>query len=889
MIGLLVAGTGSSGAISEKVEETWWAFRPLARPAVPASAARQSANPVDAFVLGRLSERGLTLSPAAGPRERLRRLYFDLVGLPPTPAEVAAFERDPSPAAWTRCIEELLARPQYGERWGRHWLDVVRFAQSNGYERDGEKLHAWKYRDYVIRSFNQDKPYDRFMREQVAGDELAATLLEADGTPGQAWRDAMVATGFLRLGVHDDEPDDKLQAEFDELDDMVATSGAVFLGMTVGCARCHDHKFDPIPQRDYYSMLAIFRPLKEGTGAGHTLDSPLFAPLAGPTQISEWQAGQDRQRVALETRIAATSDPHQQKVLKQELAGLQKSEPPFEWALVARERTNGVPAVHVLSRGNPRTPGAEVQPGFLSAAGGETAVARRTDAGATSGRRTALGEWLASPENPLAARVMVNRIWHHHFGRGLVRTTTDFGRVGSLPSHPELLDWLACEFIRNGWSVKALHRIILTSAVWNQSSTVSNPAAVAADPGNEWLWRQNLRRLDAEALRDSLLSISGQLNLQAGGRGIFPVLSGEVLAGGSRPGTDWEMSPPDELARRSVYTYIRRTSMVPLLETFDYSNASSPLSERPTTTVAPQALMLLNDAFVQEQAGALAARVTNELPDAPVERRLERAWTLATSRFPTTAELRPLTEYFERQATAWAGLDHRVSFRPDVPDTLSVPYFQSLPANRFLVGPSGDWEYHKGYWPREYEGNRMLSAGRGPFALWTGATVSEGTLDVEIVPQVSCSQVGILWGAEGSPDGGGGTGRELVLEPRDGRASVRALTPTNSVVLASMSGLTLREDRIQVQIRIGKEGTTVHFHGGADPAMQFHEASTGPLHGRFGVRAWGSGVSLENFRWTSGGKSVAVWTPKPSGWAQQKALESACLVVMNLNEVLYVD
>ena len=871
--------------------ETWWAFQPLAQPSVPTFPSRVLGNPVDAFLLRRLSERGLDFNPEASPRERLRRLYYDLIGLPPTPQEVVEFERDPSEYNWSRRVEALLASPQYGERWGRYWLDVVRFAQSNGYERDAEKPHAWRYRDYVVQAFNQDKPYDQFIREQIAGDELASGLMDSDGRAGQAWKDAMVATGFLRLGVHDDEPDDKLQAEYDELDDMVSASGAAFLGMTVGCARCHDHKFDPIPQRDYYSMVAVFRPLKSSWSAEHGLDSPLLAPLASPTQIADWKAQQEVQRRDLEDQLAKETEAELRKKLVQKIADLQKAELPFEWALAARERSDAIPAVHILSRGNPRSPGEEVLPGFLRAAGDADVKTplRSGSTAASSGRRRALAEWIASPRNPLTARVMVNRVWHHHFGRGLVRTTTDFGRVGSLPSHPELLDWLAGEFIRSGWSVKALHRLILNSAAWQQSSSTSVPLAQTVDPANELLWRQNLRRLDAEALRDTLLTISGQLNLKAGGRGFFPALNGEVLAGGSRPGTDWQVSPAEELARRSIYSFIRRTSMVPIFEAFDYSNATSPLSERPVTTVAPQALLLLNDSFVQEQASSLADRVIGEASSGTLEQQILRAWSLATCRNPTREELRQLSEFFHRQVRLFEGLRGQISFRPDVPDTLSVPYFQALPAARFFITPGSDWQCSKGYWPREYEGNRALESGRGPLALWTGTLEKDGELEVDVIPQVACSQVGLLWRATAPADGTGETGYELVLEPREKRASLRKLTPTQSTVLATTTALHLREDRIQVRIRIQGDDFQIFFHGSAQPDMEVHADPGMPLAGQLGVRAWGAGVSLDQLRWTASGRTIPLWPHRSAGWVHQKALESVCLLIMNLNEVAYVD
>ncbi|MFM8878459.1 MAG: DUF1549 and DUF1553 domain-containing protein [Verrucomicrobiota bacterium] len=889
------AGLAGSGTTSQD----WWAFRPLSSPRVPTiagevgrSGPEDPPHAIDAFVLERLAAKGLRPSLQARPRELLRRLHLDLVGLPPTPDEIADFERDPSPTAWARRVDALLASPRYGERWGRHWLDIVRFAQSNGYERDSEKREAWRYRDYVIGAFNQDKPYDRFIREQIAGDALAPSLVEAGGRAGEAWKEAVVATGFLRLGVHDDEPDDKLQAEYDELDDIVGTTGAAFLGMTVACARCHDHKFDPIPQHDYYAMLALFRPLHVGVGGGPGLDSPLFAPLATPAEIAEWKAGQERQRHELEARRAATTDETLRKDLSRRIEALQKAEPPFEWALAARERGGPAPTVQVLSRGNPRSPGAEVVPGFLRAAGGGDArLAAGGSASSESHRRMALADWIASPANPLTARVWVNRVWHHHFGRGLVRTTADFGRVGGLPSHPELLDWLAGEFIRQGWSIKALHRLILTSATWRQSSKGGDPAAVEADPANELLWRQNLRRLDAEALRDTLLAVSGSLNLESGGRGFVPALSGEVLAGGSRPGTDWQVSSPGERSRRSVYAYIRRTSMVPMFEAFDYSNATSPLSERPVTTVAPQALMLLNDVFVQDQAAALAQRVRAESGAAATDRqRLERAWTLANGRRPQPDELNRLSAFLDRQASVWSGLHHRLSFRPDVPDTLSVPYFNALPADRFLVPPGTDWECHKGLWPREYEGNRALEPGRGPFALWRGAPVGDGEWQVELMPQVGCSQVGLLLRTSVSTGGAAESGLELVFEPKEGRLGLRRLASASAVSLVSRDGVSMKGDRLPLRIRLQGDRVAVHLVGEPAPLLQATLPPGSPAAGSLGVRAWGSGVGLDHGRWIpDGGEPRQLWPDRASDWARHRALESACLLMLNLNEVAYVD
>ncbi|MFZ9855637.1 MAG: DUF1549 and DUF1553 domain-containing protein [Limisphaerales bacterium] len=874
----------------------WWAFETVRPTAVPTPNGAVPTNPIDAFVRARLDDQGLAMNPEARPAELVRRLWFDLVGLPPTPEAIARFERDPSPSAWAREVDALLASPRYGERWGRHWLDVARFAQSNGYERDAEKAQSWRYRDYVIRAFNQDTPYDRFIREQLAGDEIGDELREPDGTIGQAWQDGVIATGFLRLGVHDDEPDDKLQAEFDELDDIVSTSGSAFLGLTVGCARCHDHKFDPIPQEDYYSLLSVFRPLRTIEPRSHGLDSPLFAPLAGPEQVAAWRADQQRQQEALEARKAAAKDEATRKSLSEQIATIQKQLPPFEWALAARERTQAIPTVQVLARGNPRSPGTPVNPGTLRAAGGgalsvnaPTATASSTPP-PTSGRRRALADWIANPSNPLTARVMVNRVWHHHFGRGLVRTTTDFGRVGSLPSHPELLDWLAADFIRNGWSVKALHRRILTSATWKQSSAAESQTALSRDPGNELLWRQNLRRLDAEALRDSLLAISGELNLDAGGRGFFPALSGEVLAGGSRPGTDWEVSSTSDRARRSVYAYVRRTSMVPLFETFDYNNATSPISERPTTTVPTQALMLLNDAFVHEQAEALATAVMRESGATSTPETLDLIWQRATGRHARAEELQALEQFRDRQESLWCGLAQRLVVTPDVPDTLSTPYFGALPADRFVLPPGPGWQSHKGWWPREYEGNKALEAGRGPYVLRTDVATEEGEFTADLIPQVSCTQVGLLWRVvPAAKPGEAESGLELVIEPREGRARIRRVFPEGEETLARAENLPLLGDRIPLRLVVGRDRCRVFLNGTVDPLLEASLPAAAPATGGLGLRAWGAAASLDRAQWTAGGSATPLWNRHPDDWARRKALESVCRMVLNLNEVAYVD
>src|SRR5262245_32672489 len=574
-------------------DRKFWAFRPVNRPAVPQVGA---VHPVDAFVLRKLRDKGLSLSPPADRRILIRRVTFDLTGLPPTPEEVDAFLADNAPDAYERLVDRLLSSPAYGERWGRHWLDVVRFAQTNGYERDDEKPNAWRYRDYVIRSLNEDKPYDRFVKEQLAGDELDTVS-----------DDSLTATAFYRLGVWDDEPDDKRQADFDELDDMLSVTGSTFLGLTVGCARCHDHKFDPIGQEDYYSMLAFLRNIKP--------------------------------YVKAEDKDAA-------KVLFAKLKHGGRT-------LAVHENGPIAPPTHVLTRGSAATPRKVVAPQFLRVLcpSDERAVPglpTPSPSAKTTGRRRVLADWIASCDNPVTARVMVNRLWHHHFGRGLVATPSDFGHTGLAPTHPELLDWLASELVDGGWRLKRIHRLILTSQTYRQSSRVANDKALLIDPGNVLLWRQNLRRLEAEAIRDTILAVSGLLDRTMGGRGIFPTLPPEVLATQSMPGRGWDKSSEQEQARRSVYIFVKRTLGVPLLDTFDFGSPDTPTAARAITTIAPQALLLLNSVFMDQQSLALADRLLRGGERRP-QAQVERLFRLAFTRRPTEKEETLALRYLERE------------------------------------------------------------------------------------------------------------------------------------------------------------------------------------------------------------------------------------------------
>ena len=579
--GSLTSSTASNSVPSRDPRRSHWSFQPVRQTVPPAWAAqRQGEVPghvIDTFIAERLRQKGLPVPKAATRTTLIRRVTYDLTGLPPTPEAVEAFVNDPSAQAWENLVDRLLESPHYGEKWGRHWLDLVRFAETNSYETDEAKPNAWRYRDYVIRAFNSDKPYDRFIREQLAGDELP-----------DSGADGLIATGFYRLGIWDNDPADKELALYDQLDDLVATTGQVFLGLTVDCARCHDHKIDPISQRDYYSLLAFFRNIHPYRNGGGTDE----VPLPGDKQAK---------------------------------------------ALAVTEPGPVAPVTHLLRRGNPGSLGEEVQPGFPGVLGASVPTVIPPASGRSSGRRRALADWIASPDNPLTARVIVNRVFQHHFGRGLVRTTSDFGVQGSLPTHPELLDWLAGHFIQEGWSLKRLHRLILTSQSY-QASATPTAEALKADPANDLFSRFDMRRLTAEEIRDSVLWVGGSGNPRMYGPGMYVALPKEVLASQSVPGKGWGSSPKVEQARRSIYIHVKRSLLSPVLLSFDLAETDRSTPVRFATTQPTQALGMLNGSFFNEQARVLADRIRAEVgsqPRAQVRRALHRV----TTRPPSDLEI----------------------------------------------------------------------------------------------------------------------------------------------------------------------------------------------------------------------------------------------------------
>ena len=796
-----------------------WAFRPVERPPLPAGpAGKPAANPIDAFIDAGLAARGLARSPEADKATLLRRATYGITGLPPTEKEMQEFLADESPSAWEKVVDRLLASPHYGEQWGRHWLDLVRYAETNSFERDGAKPHVWRYRDYVIRSFNDDKPYDRFVLEQLAGDELP------EPSP-----DALIATGYYRLGLWDDEPADRLQARYDWLDDIVATTGQVFLGLTINCARCHDHKIDPLPQRDYYGMLAFFhnvtpmgnggdqieRPLLDGpeakrrydeavadlnrrrdeaqapvaaiearfraaleqdsaaaAAAGGDLDDlsfkfyrdswsalPTFdelkhedegalpgnlfdiasAPSLRPDNFGYVFGGflkvpadgdytfsldsDDGSRLSIDGRVVLEYDGihgegsprtgtvrlaagrrairldyfqgHHGKgltvgwsgpgfalrplsagpkgpgaakldlakairaegprllgpeVMKEytaafkELERLKREKVPVETALVVTEHGPKAPETFVFYRGNPHAepkPENLVEPAFPGILEPPAAAIAPPASGRSSGRRTALANWIVSPTNPLTGRVLANRLWQYHFGRGIVRSPNNFGLMGDPPTHRELLDWLAAELVAAGWRLKPIHKTILMSRAYRAAAT-ADEQSLAKDPLNDAFWRFDMRRLAAEEIRDSIHVASGAFNPKMFGPSIYPAMPQAVLATQSVPGKGWGDSSPEEQARRSVYIHVKRSLLTPILADFDLADPDSSCPVRFTTTQPTQALGMMNGDFLHAQARVFAERVRRDAGGTNADQTaamVRRAIEVALVRKATDAEV----------------------------------------------------------------------------------------------------------------------------------------------------------------------------------------------------------------------------------------------------------
>ncbi|MHB1422066.1 MAG: DUF1549 and DUF1553 domain-containing protein [Gemmataceae bacterium] len=615
-----------------------WSFQPVRQVPVPTVRQRDwPRSPIDAFLLARLEAAGLQPAPPADKRTLLRRVYLDLIGLPPTPQEQQTFLDDPSPDAFARVVDRLLARPEYGERWARHWLDVARYAESNGYERDGTKPNAWRYRDYVIESLNRDKPFDRFVREQIAGDELPGSNAETQ-----------IATTFLRLGTWDDEPAEFLVDRYEQLDDVLGTTATAFLGLTIRCARCHDHKFEPFSQADYYRLLAVFEPLKRPqivTSATHRKEHERL--VGSEEELRRYWSGVGVEASLLTGSLLPALSGRPRFLAAPQVSLMSKVEPPQPpQAHVWYEDSQQAPATRIFRRGDPKRGTVAVSVGVPN-----VLVSRQPEApkplAHSTGRRLWLADWITRPDNPLTARVLVNRVWMHHFGKGLVATPNDFGVMGARPSHAELLDWLAAWLVAEGWHLKSLHRLIVLSRAYQLSS--AGESGVRQEEQKLALfgrWRQ--RRLEAEAVRDAMLAVSGQLNPERGGPSVYPPLPQAVLDGQSKPGDGWGKSSPRQAARRSVYVFCKRSLAVPELELLDTPDTTSSCEQRPLSTTAPQALTFLNGTFVQEQAAHWATRLRQEAGDEPAKQ-VRRAFTLALCRPPRPEELRLALDFLSRQ------------------------------------------------------------------------------------------------------------------------------------------------------------------------------------------------------------------------------------------------
>ncbi len=708
------------GAYVSESERRHWAFQPIADPPVPEHGADDRVRtPIDAFLAATLRDRGLAFAADADRRTLIRRVTLDLTGLPPTPDAVERFVADTSADAYDRLVDELLASPAYGERQARHWLDAVGYADSNGHaEADSPRPYAWHYRDYVVRSMQADKPWDVFLQEQLAGDELAGVVhgATAEAVQDPARLEQLVATGFLRMapdGTGDPLPDKEL-ARHEVVAEQLKVVSSALLGLTVGCAQCHDHRLDPIPQVDYYRLRAIFEPAFDV--AQWRPPAQRRCSLATPDELAkaaeiEKQAREiEADAKAMEktfldeifekeilklpeverdpyraARATAAKDrtPEQAALIKKypsalalyslnlydaaaakkvterrnEAQALRKTKPPEDFVMAMTEVRGRVPETKLLHRGDHGQPRQAVEPGELGVLVGDGTEPLEFEppASGSSGRRLAYARWLTGGRHPLVARVLVNRFWMHHFGRGIVATPGDFGLAGERPSHPELLDWLATRFMEGGWRLKALQRLIVTSTAYRQAA--QNPAAVAVDPDNALLARWRIRRLDAESLRDATLLAAGRLTMQAGGP---PVAVGRDPSGRVQEGREELNANGDVIKlaavgadgfRRSLYLTYRRSLPLTLMDTFDAPTMLPNCEQRTSSTVATQSLFMLNDAFVIDNATALAERVRRERPDT-LRGQIEQAWLVLIARRPSDAELVEALVHVAEQADA---------------------------------------------------------------------------------------------------------------------------------------------------------------------------------------------------------------------------------------------
>lgn len=629
LIGETTAPLGTYTAI----ERRHWAFQKRQTPAIPvfADAADRAwvKTPVDAFILEKLRKEGLRPAPEADRRTLIRRASYSLRGLPPTPEEIVAFEADRSANAWEKVVDSYLNSPQYGERWAQHWLDVVRYSETDGFEYDTHRNGAWRFRDYVVRSMNEDKPYDRFVIEQLAGDEMDAK---------SEW--LRVASGLQRLGpLRKNAGNQEVASSRSEvLTEMTNIVGAAFLGVTIGCARCHDHKFDAFRQSDYYRIQAYF-------AATHEKD----VSLASEPEQAAWKEKAKATEAEIKRLKAAMKGKEGEELaaLEKQLEDANDQLPAPLPALFSVENDfQRTTPIHLLERGEYTRPKEKVGARPLGVLLPEGAPERES---LPENPRTKLAEWVVSPENPLTARVMANRIWYWTFGRGIVATPNDFGKMGMKPTHPELLDWLSNEFVAGGWKMKPIHKLMLTSSTWKQAYDSPGFAeARAKDPENKLLWHWERRRLEAEELRDSMLAVAGRLNLKLGGPSIMVPVDKELTNLLYKP-SQWDVAADkSEHDRRSIYLIAKRNLRVPMMEAFDAPDLQISCARRESSTHAPQALELTNGAFATEMADALAARLTKEAGKDPL-RIAKRAWELAAGRAPNSKELALSAQFLSGQ------------------------------------------------------------------------------------------------------------------------------------------------------------------------------------------------------------------------------------------------
>lgn len=740
-------------------EREFWAFQPIRRPEPPAvkNAARVR-TPVDVFALAKLEAAGLDFAPEAEKATLLRRVTLDLTGLPPTPEEVDAFVSDTAPDAYEKVVDRLLASPAYGERWARHWLDVAGYADSNGFtEADSPRPHAWHYRDYVIRALNADKPWDQFIQEQLAGDELAgidrAHLQNAIDDPAR--RDMLAATGFLRMapdGTGDEVPDQNL-ARNQVMADTLKVVSSSLLGLTVACAQCHDHRFDPIGHADYFRLRAVFEPAydwKKWQRPGERLVS-LYTPeeraKADAVEAEAKKIDEDanamnakfkdgifekrlaelpedlREKIRETRKTAPDKRSEEQKQLFKEHPGLnvdagsldlfdreadnqvkarraeagklRETKPPEQFLMTLSETAGEVPETFRFHRGDHDQPREKIEPGELTVLNfaSPATIPDKDAALPTTGRRLAYARHLTSGKHPLVARVLVNRFWLHHFGRGLVNTPGDFGAQGERPTHPELLDWLASEFMGGGWRLKPFHKLLVTSTVYRQAER--NDASLHEDPENKLYGRFKLRRVDAETLRDAMLAVSGKLNPEPFGApaSVAVDMSGRIVIAQQKKDGNGDPigieSLGDKEFRRSIYAQVRRKMPLTVLDAFDAPIMTPNCEARAMTTVAPQSLLLMNDTFVVSTANHFAERVRREHPgDAKAQ--IARAWRLLFGTAPSEADTRDMLLFLAEQSET---LRARAAAQPPVKDTPPPdPQLQAfaslcqalLSTNRFL-------------------------------------------------------------------------------------------------------------------------------------------------------------------------------------------------------------